>query len=67
MDSMVGTAMTIEREMEDAWSARDASVSGKRKESQFLLVRESGRGLLVHKGSRAVAIRPGTDQGFQSG
>ena len=34
MDSMVGTTMTIEREMEDAWSIRDAGVSGKRKESQ---------------------------------
>ena len=34
MDSMVGTAMTIGREMEDARSTRDAGVSGKRKESQ---------------------------------
>ena len=34
MDSMVWTAMTIEREMEDARSTRDAGVSGKRKESQ---------------------------------
>ena len=34
MDSMVGTAMTIEREIEDARSTRDASVSSKRKESQ---------------------------------
>ena len=34
MDSMVGTALTIEREIKDAWSTRDASVSGKRKESQ---------------------------------
>ena len=34
MDSMVGTAMTIEREMDDAQSTRDASVSGKRKESE---------------------------------
>ena len=34
MDSMVGTVMTIEREMEDARSNRDAGVSGKRKESQ---------------------------------
>ena len=33
MDSMVGTALTIEREMEDARSTRDASVSGKRKDS----------------------------------
>ena len=34
MDSMVGTALTIEREIEDARSTRDAGVSGKRKESQ---------------------------------
>ena len=34
MDSMVGTAMTIEREMEDAQSTRDAGVSSKRKESR---------------------------------
>ena len=33
-DSMVGTALTIEREMEDARNTRDASVSGKRKDSQ---------------------------------
>ena len=34
MDSMVGTALTIEREIEDAQSTRDGSVSSKRKESQ---------------------------------
>ena len=34
MDSMIGTVMTIEREMEDARSTRDSGVSGKRKESQ---------------------------------
>ena len=34
MDSMVGTALTIEREIEDARSARVASASVKRKESQ---------------------------------
>ena len=34
MDSMVGTALTIERKIEDAWSTRDAGVSSKRKESQ---------------------------------
>ena len=33
MDSMVGTALTIEREIEDARSTWDASVSSKRKES----------------------------------
>ena len=34
MDSMVGTALTIEREIEDARSTRGASVSSKRKDSQ---------------------------------
>ena len=34
MDSMVGTALTIEREIEDARSSRDVSVSSKRKDSQ---------------------------------
>ena len=34
MDSMVGTALTIEREIEDARSTRDAGVNTKRKESQ---------------------------------
>ena len=34
MDSMVGTALTIEREIEDARNTRDAGASGKRKESQ---------------------------------
>ena len=34
MDSMVGTALTIEREIEDARSARDTSVSSKRKDSR---------------------------------
>ena len=34
MDSMVRTTLTIEREIEDARSTRDASVSSKRKESR---------------------------------
>ena len=34
MDSMVGTALTIEREIEDARSTLDVGVSSKRKESQ---------------------------------
>ena len=34
MDSMVRTALTKEREIEDARSTRDASVSSKRKDSQ---------------------------------
>ena len=32
MDSMVETALTIEREMDDAQGIRDASVGGKKKE-----------------------------------
>ena len=34
MDSMVRTAMAIEREIEDAKSIRDVGTSGKRKEDQ---------------------------------
>ena len=34
MDSMVETAMTIERDVEDAWSTRDVGARGNRKESQ---------------------------------
>ena len=34
MDSMVGIALTIEREIEDARSTRDASASGKKKDRQ---------------------------------
>ena len=32
---MVGITLTIEREMEDARSTRDAGANGKRKESQY--------------------------------
>ena len=35
MDFMVGAAMTIEREIEDARSTRDTGASGKRKESRY--------------------------------
>ena len=34
IDSMVGTALTIEREIEDARGIRDTSTSGKRKGDQ---------------------------------
>ena len=34
MDSIVGTALAIEREIEDARSTRDVGVNSKRKESQ---------------------------------
>ena len=32
MDSMVGTTLTIEREIEDTWSTRDAGVGSKRED-----------------------------------
>ena len=32
MDSMVGMALTIEREIEDTWNTRDTSVSNKRED-----------------------------------
>ena len=35
MDSMVGTALTIEREIEDARSTRDASVGSKREDQPY--------------------------------
>ena len=35
MDSMVRTAMAIEREVDDTWSFQDVGTSVKRKESQF--------------------------------
>ena len=55
MDSMVGTALTIEREreMEDARSTLDASVSGKRKDSQS-------------SSSSAKRQRASSSRGFQS-
>ena len=40
MDFMVGTALTIEREIENARSTWDASVSGKRKQSVFFQFRK---------------------------
>ena len=53
MDSMVGTALTIEREIEDARSTRDASVSSKRKDSQS-------------SSSSGKRQRASSSQGFQS-
>ena len=32
MDSMVGTTLTIEREIKDAWSTRDTGVGSKRED-----------------------------------
>ena len=54
MDSMVGTALTIEREIKDTWNTRDTGVSSKR-EDQLLLVREIGRRLLLHTSFRTKA------------
>ena len=40
MDSMVGTTLTIEREIEDTWNTWDTGVGNKRERISFLLVRE---------------------------
>ena len=53
MDSMVGTALTIEREIEDARSTQDTGVSSKRKESQS-------------SSSSGKKKRASSSQGFQS-
>ena len=57
MDSMVETALTIERDMKDARNTRDASVSGKRKDSQSSPVQGRGREPLVREDLRVTAIR----------
>ena len=62
MDSMVGTALTIEREMEDARSTRDASVSGKRKDSQ-----SSSSSRKRQRVSESRPSGPGTDESCASG
>ena len=54
MDSIVGTALTIEREIEDTWNTRDTGVGSKRRIS-FLLVRGRGRRLLLHHSFRTRA------------
>ena len=41
MDSMVGAALTIEREIEDTWNTRDTSVGSKREDQ---LSSSSGKG-----------------------
>ena len=35
MDSMVGMALTIEREIEDTWNTRDTGVGNKREDQPF--------------------------------
>ena len=59
MGSLVGTTLTIEREIEDARSTRDASVSSKRKDNQSSSSSGRGRELLVKEGPRVAAIRAG--------
>ena len=55
MDSMVGTTLTIEREIEDTWNTRDTGVGNKRERISFLLVRGRGRRLLLHTSFRTRA------------
>ena len=58
MDSMVGTALTIEKERSRMLGALGMRVLVERGRRVSLLpVRERSRGLLVHVGSRATAIR----------
>ena len=58
MDSMVGTTLTIERERSRMLRALGMRVLVARgRKVSLLLVRERSRGLLVHVGSRAAAIR----------
>ena len=57
MDSMVGTTMTIEMEMEDARSTRDAGARARGRRVSLLPIRERSRGLLVHMGSRVAILR----------
>ena len=57
MDSMVGTALTIEREIEDARSTRDAGASSKRKDSQSSSNSGKRQRVLVRKGPRVAATR----------
>ena len=52
---MVGTVLTIEREIEDTWNTRDTGVGNKRERISFLLVRGRGRRLLLHTSFRTRA------------
>ena len=55
MDSMVGTTLTIEREIEDTWNTRDTGVGNKRERISFLLVWGRGRRLMLHTSFRTRA------------
>ena len=53
IDLMVKTAMTIEREVDDARNIWDTGVKNKRRESQpLLLAQERNKGVLLSKGFR---------------
>ena len=54
MDSMVGAALTIEREIEDTWNTRNTGVVTRGRIS-FLLVGGRGRRLLLHTSFRTRA------------
>ena len=54
MDSMVGTALTIEREIEDTWNTRNTGV-GSYKEDQLSPSSGRGRRLLLHTSFRTRA------------
>ena len=53
-DSMVGTALTIEREIENTWNTRDTGVGNKR-EDQLSPSLRRGRRLLLHTSFRTRA------------
>ena len=58
---MVGTALTIEREIEDARSTRDASASGKRKDSQSSSISGKRQRASSSRGSQSRGL-PGQGQ-----
>ena len=65
MDSMVGIALTIERERSRMLRALGMWVLVARgRRVSLLLVRERNRGLLVQEGSRVAAIRARDRSGF---
>ena len=53
MDSMVGTVLSMEREIEDARSTQDTSVSSKRKDSQSSSSSEKRRRAFSSRGSQS--------------
>ena len=68
MDSMVGTALTIERErwrMRETLGMRVLVVRGRT--VSLLPVQGRGKEPLVHEGPRVTTIQPGTDESCRSG